>query len=102
MLINFFKKYLLVLKIKKSNLYFYRKFKNIKLFLNILRKNSLLNFYDPIQKKKVFLDSPLKDMYFNYIYFLKSVQYAQYKTKRKRRLKRKISKMLLKNQYLEF
>jgi hypothetical protein len=91
---RFFKKLLFLLKIRVTNLYLIKKIKNFKFFLNLLIKPINHFFFDPFEKEEIILKKSAFDLNIKYIFLIKQISFYLLKTKKKARLKRKISRKI--------
>jgi hypothetical protein len=98
---RFFKKLLFLLQIKITNLYLIKRIKNFKFFFNLLIKPINHFFFDPIEKETIIFKKSSFDLKINYIFFVKQVGFYLLKSKKKARLKRKISRKIYNLKFLE-
>lgn len=98
---RFFKKLLFLLKISVTNLYLIKKIKNYNFFFNLLIKPINHFFFDPIEKEEVIFKKTTFDLNIKYIFFVKQISFYLLKSKKKARLKRKISRKIYNLRLLE-
>lgn len=90
------------MRLPTFNLIFKKKFKNLKLFFNTLLKNTGVLFKNPFINELVFLENIFQYCTIGHVYFKKTESFSLYKEKKKSRLKRKITKKLVRKNYIEF
>ena len=98
----FLKKLLLLIRPSDLNILVIGKFKNLIQFLNILFSNSKFSFISPITQKKAYIRDLSYLMRFLRISFIFTKNFSYKKFKKLSRLKRKITRKLIKFNNLEF